>query len=141
MENTDKKTEKNTYEKPQSTFTLLVYFRNGYTQGMKFHSWKQEKRRFNGLEITDHRYALNRLVHLVEEVYKGKYKTAIIYHNPTQSQIMQWSYDSLKHKEIGKWTYATNGDVLFKTRTVSEKELEQIQDIKIQADKQMNYKV
>ena len=138
-DNTEKKS-KQKFVQPESTFTLLVYFQNGYTQGMKFHSHKQEKRKFNGVEITDHRYALNRLVYLIEERFKGTYKTAIIYYNPTKTQIIQYSYGSLKHKEIGKWTYATNGDVLFNTRVISEKDLEEIQDKKVQADKEMNYK-
>jgi len=135
MENS---TDKKTYEKKTGTFTLLIYFRNGYTQGCKFHSWKQEKRKFNGVEITDERYALNRLVDLVEKRFKETYKTAIIYYNPTGRQIMQYSYDLLKHKERIEWKYLPNGDVKF---DINENAYKNIQDVKIKSDAEMNYKV
>lgn len=136
MQNTEE--NKKQYQKQPSEFTLLVYFRNGYTQGCKFHSWKQEKRRFNGVDITDHRYALNRLVDLVETRFKETYKTAIIYHNPTNKQIMQYSYDLLKHKERIQWKYDNAGNVLF---SLNDSDYKNIQTAKINTDKEMNYKV
>jgi hypothetical protein len=139
MAKTDNENEKpSTYQKKIGTFTLLVYFRNGYTQGCKFHSWKQEKRKFNGAEIKDERYALNRLVDLVENRFKETYKTAIIYYNPTKRQIMQYSYDMLKHKERIQWDYLPNGDVKFR---VNEEPFKNIQAVKIKSDEEMNYKV
>jgi hypothetical protein len=134
----DNSENKKPYVKPPSTFTLLIYFKNGYTQGCKFHSWKQEKRKFNGVEITDHRYALNRLVDLVEKRFKDTYKTALIYYNPTNTQVMQYSYDLLKHKERIEWEYAPDGNVLFKIKDGNYKD---IQNAKIKTDAEMNYKV
>lgn len=101
------------YNADNSEFTLLVYFKTGYTKGMKFHSGKQEKRRFGGLEVRDLRYALNRLVYLVEGKFADKYKTAIIYHNPTGREIMRYAYGVIKSKEPVKWSYTESGDVLF----------------------------
>lgn len=98
----------------RSYFTLLIYFRDGYTKGMKFHSWKQERRRHNGVEITDHRYALNRLVWLIEEKFKDKYKTAIIYHNESGDEIMRYAYGMVKSKELFEWVYDTEGNIKFK---------------------------
>lgn len=110
----------------KSEFTLLIYFRQGYTKGMKFHSFKQEKRRVGGFEIRDLRYALNRLTYLVEDRFKEKYKTALLYHNPTGIIIIQWAYDRLKSKEPYKWRYSTNGDVLFDLMRNPENDLQKI---------------
>lgn len=138
MENTATETTTKKYRTPPSVFTLLIYFRNGYTQGCKFHSWKQEKRKFNGVEIRDERYALNRLVDLVENRFKGTYKTALIYYNPDKQQIMQWSYDLLKHKDRIQWKYDAEGNVRFE---VNPKPFKNMLDAKIQSDGEMNYKV
>lgn len=135
MENT---TQSKKYQQPPSVFTLLIYFRNGFTKGCKFHSWKQEIRKFNGVEIRDERYALNRLVDLVENRFKGTYKTAMIYYNPAGQQIMQWSYDLLKHKERIQWKYDPQGNVRFE---VNPEPFKNIQKVKMNADAEMNYKV
>lgn len=102
------------YNAENSTFTLLVYFKDGYTKGMKFHSGKQETRRYGGHEITDHRYALNRLVSLIEGSFSDKYKTAMIYHNPTGCEIMRYAYGVIKSKELIKWSYQDDGSCIFK---------------------------
>lgn len=102
------------YNSENSEFTLLVYFKSGYTKGMKFHSGKQEYRVFSGYKVKDLRYALNRLVSLVEERFKQDYKTAIIYHNPTNTMLMQYAYGLMKSKAVFSWQYIANGDVLVK---------------------------
>lgn len=96
----------------KSQFTLLVYFRNGYTKGMKFHSFKQETRKIGGVYVKDHRYAFNRLMYLVEELYHGKYKTAIVYHNPTGTTICTFAYDKCKDMIPLAWKTEDNGDVV-----------------------------
>lgn len=97
----------------KSQFTLLIYFRNGYTKGMKFHSFKQESRKIAGEYIKDHRYAFNRLMFLIEEEFHGKYKTAIIYHNPTGTQICTYAYGQCKDRIPLQWETKDNGDVVF----------------------------
>lgn len=103
---------KSTFQQ-KSEFTLCVYFKNGYKKGVYFHSWKQEIRKLAGHEIKDLRYALNRLTHLVEKEFDGKYKVAILYHNPTGDVIMQWNYGHLKEKRRFKWTTKPNGNIEF----------------------------
>jgi len=98
-----------------SAFTLRVYFKNSEGKnGHSFHSWKQETRKINGFQVTDERYALNRLTWLVEELYNGKYKTAILYHNPTGEALMQWNYGTLKEKKRYSWIIDTNGNTRIK---------------------------
>ncbi len=112
-ENKFKADVKKTTFQNQSVFTLLVYFRKGYTHGMKFHSYKQEKRRYGSYQIRDERYALNRLVALVEDRFKDEYKTAIIYYNPTGEAILTYAYGMEKDKAYFEWQYKDDGDVLF----------------------------
>ena len=97
----------------KSQFTLLIYFRNGYTKGMKFHSFKQETRKIAGEYIKDQRYAFNRLMYLVETEFHGKYKTAIIYHNPTGIQICSFAYGQCKDRIPLQWQTNDNGDIVF----------------------------
>lgn len=98
-----------------STFTLRVYFRNSVNKkGHSFHSWKQEKRKIHGAEVTDQRYAFNRLTWLVEELYSGKYKTAIIYHNTTGEALIQWNYGTIKEKKRFEWITDTGGNIKMK---------------------------
>lgn len=96
-----------------SQFTLLIYFRNGYTKGMKFHSFKQENRKIAGVYIKDHRYAFNRLMFLVETEYQNKYKTAILYHNPTGIELCKFAYGQCKDRMPLSWETKENGDVVF----------------------------
>jgi|GEM_PF-7124495 hypothetical protein len=112
--------EKRVFDKPvsafqeKSVFTLLVYFKDGLTNGCKFHSWKHDKRKWNGLYVTDNRYSLNRLVYLVEDQFKDTYKTAIVYLNETKIPIMKYAYGVLKDIEYFEWQYDADGSVLFK---------------------------
>lgn len=97
----------------KSKFTLLVYYRNGYASGMKYHSWKQERRKWNGFEITDQRYAFNRLTHIIDDLHKGKYKTAILYDNESGREIIRWAYGMMKSCESFQWEYEQDGSVKF----------------------------
>ena len=97
----------------KSQFTLLIFFRNGYTKGMKFHSFKQENRKIAGQYIRDHRYAFNRLMYLVDVEFLGKYKTAIIYHNPTNTPLCTYAYGQCKDRIPLSWSTQENGDVVF----------------------------
>lgn len=128
------------YNSENSEFTLLIYFRNGYTKGTKFHSGKQEMRRFGGAEIRDLRYALNRLVYLVEGKWPDKYKTALIYHNPTGTEIMKYTYGVLNSKAPFKWSYTPTGDVLF---SLSDKKVsgEELREQLKKMHGQMEFKV
>lgn len=120
----------------KSEFTLLVYFKNNKT-GHKFHSWKQENRKIAGHDIKDLRYALNRLTHLVEKEYLDKYKTAMIYHNPSGEKIIQWNYNVLKEKVRYKWLIDTKGNVLFK---LDQTPVENIQQVMGNLNTEMKYK-
>ncbi len=80
----------------KSEFTLLVYFKEGYTKGFKFHSFKHDKRLLYGEQITDHRYSFNRLLSMLGDRLKDTYKTAIIYHNPTKTPLVKYSYGVLQ---------------------------------------------
>ena len=97
----------------KSVFTLLIYFRNGYKNGVKFHSYKQEKRKIDGVYITDERYAFNRLMFLIETEYKDKYKTAIMYHNPTNTELCKFAYGQCKDRIPLQWGTSTEGNVTF----------------------------
>lgn len=114
------KSQQSTYQQ-KSRFTLLVYFRDGYTRGMKFHSFKHDQRKFNGNYIRDERYSLNRLVWLIEEKFKGTYKTGIIYCNETNTALLTYSYDFLKDFVEFAWSYEQNGDILMKVVPASPK--------------------
>lgn len=108
----------------KSEFTLLMYFRNGYTRGMKFHSFKQENRKIAGEYIKDHRYAFNRLMYIVEELHKDKYKTAIIYHNPTGIEVCKYSYGTCKDRIPLNWETKENGDIVFVMKDQKAKNLQ-----------------
>lgn len=114
MEKLFKKSEQSqqsTYQ-AKSRFTLLIYFRDGYTKGMKFHSFKHDQRKFNGTYIKDERYSLNRLVWLIEEKFKGTYKTGIIYCNETGRELIKYSYDFLKDCVNFEWCYEQSGNIV-----------------------------
>lgn len=101
-------------KKVNAVFTLLVYYKVGHTNGMKYHSYKQEKRKVNGREITDERYALNRLVNIIENMHKGLWKTAILYHNPSEKEVLKYSYGFLQNMAAIDWEYTNAGDILFR---------------------------
>lgn len=74
-----------TLDQQISLFTLLTYFYAGHKEGDKSHSWKYEVGP-KTKKIT-HKYAYESLRRLVEDVWKGKFATAIIYENLTNKQI------------------------------------------------------
>ena len=133
-------TETVIYNADNSEFTLLVYFKDGYTKGMKFHSGKQEIRQVGGIKIRDLRYALNRLVALIEDKFADKYKTALIYHNPTKTEIMRYAYGVIKSKVLYQWSYTPTGDCLFK---ISDKEKtgEEVREQLKKMHEQMKFKM
>jgi hypothetical protein len=109
----------------KSTFTLLIYFRNGYTKGMKFHSFKQEERKIAGVYIKDQRYAFNRLMNLIEVDFINKYKTAIIYHNETNTEVCTFAYNQCKSRIPLHWETKDNGDVVFVLKEIVVKNMQE----------------
>lgn len=89
-----------------SQFTLLVYFKpqyaeNGSENGRKFHSDKYELVEKRGKLVTDHKFAYDTLLTFMLKELSGRYKTAIIYHNPTNSIVMKMAYNTFRFgKEV-----------------------------------------
>lgn len=84
-----------------SKFTLLVYFRkefaiNGSEQGRKLHSYKNEIAIIDGKEVRNEMWAFNKLHNLIKDYFKGKYVTAIIYHNESKREVCRYAYDAVK---------------------------------------------
>lgn len=131
------KVKKKSLYQMASTFTLLIYFKQGYTAGSYTHSWKHERRTVAGLEIMDNRYCFNRLTNLVENTWKGKYKTAYLVHNPSDVAVITWAYDTLKEKLAFDFPIAKNGDIIFtfKNRVVNNPQLHVANHVP-----EMNYK-
>ena len=91
-----------TSEKQQtSQFTLLVFFKpiyveKGNEKGSKFHSNKFENVIKGGQIIADHKYAYDKLVHFALNELTGRYITAIIYHNPTNTICLKLAYNTIR---------------------------------------------
>ncbi|SRR6266446_4070599 len=72
-------------DQQMSLFTALTYFYAGAVGGDKKHSWKFEVGP-KSKKLT-HRYAYESLITLIEQTWKGRFATAIIYENLTDKQI------------------------------------------------------
>ncbi len=100
-----------------STFTALIYFYNGYTNGFNSHSWKTERKLVLGLDVLHNQHAFNSLCSLIEERdFKGKYKTAAIYYNPLNIKIISWAHDKFIDKMNFDFPIQPNGDVLLELK-------------------------
>jgi hypothetical protein len=105
----------------ESQFTLLVYFKqayaeNGSEKGRKFHSNKYELVEKQGKLIVDHKHAYDRLTNYLMTELSGRYKTAIIYHNPTNSIVYKMSYNAFRGgKQVEFMNDATKLGTVFKT--------------------------
>jgi hypothetical protein len=89
-----------------SLFTLLVYFKtefatNGSEKGRKFHSQKYEKVLIGGQVITHHKFAFDKLLSFVLKDIEGRYKTALIYHNPSSTEVLRLAHGTFrKEREV-----------------------------------------
>jgi hypothetical protein len=108
-------TRQYTPKQASSIFTLLVYFKrefatNGSENGRKFHSDRYEQVIKGGQVFRDDKFAFDKLRAFVLGELSGKYKTAIIYHNPTNKIILQLSYNSVRINNEVFFTVFNNGN-------------------------------
>ena len=77
----------------KASFTLLIYFKDG-NKRIFYSYWSSWNAELKKVILCD-KTALNKLLRQVQFNFKGTFKTAVIYHKPTNKQLYKWVNDRL----------------------------------------------
>ena len=97
----------------KATFKLIVYFKDGTKRTFyNYHTaWNAEAKKI----IIDEKVGLAKLERLLLYKFKSAYKTALVYHIPTEQQIKKYCYDKLIQSANFTWIYdAPTNSIKFK---------------------------
>jgi len=97
----------------KAVFKLIVYFKNGTKRTFyNYHTaWNAETKKI----IIDEKVGLSKLERLLFYKFNGQYKTALVYHIPSEQQIRKYCYDKLIQTANYGWYYdAPTNSIRFK---------------------------
>ena len=90
----------------KAQFVMLVYFKNGNKR--YFYSYHTSYNAELKKVVENDQISLNKLINQVTVKWKNMYKTAIIYHKPTNKQIYKFVNDQMRYNTTFNYQWQNN---------------------------------